>query len=113
MSAAWFLVSIAFHRRPEPEKMFLVERVREHARESKFHLREELEIMEKTYVQVLEERGAERMLREDLEIVLTERFGALTPEVRAALAAADTERMRAWLRAAATATTLEGVGIRN
>jgi hypothetical protein len=117
LSAAWFLVSIAFHRRPEPEKMLLVEKVKELAAGSKFHLREELDQMEKTYVQVLEERGeargAERMLREGLEIVLTERFGALTPELRAALAAADTETMRAWLRAAATATTLEGVGIRN
>lgn len=77
--------------------------------------------MEKTYAQVLEERGiergiergAEQTLREDVEVVLTERFGALPPEVHAALATASMETMRAWLRAAATAATLEAVGILN
>jgi hypothetical protein len=121
MSAAWFLLSIAFHRRPEPERMVLVEKVKGLAAGSKFHLSEELDLMEKTYVQVLEERGEERgralggaeMLREGLEVVLTERFGALPAAVKTALAAADTATMRAWLRTAATATTLEAVGIRS
>jgi len=43
--------------------------------------------------------------------VLTARFGALPAEVETALATASVETMNDWLRRAATAATLEEVGI--
>jgi hypothetical protein len=59
-----------------------------------------------------EARGAEQTAREDLETVLTERFGALPAETQQALATADRETLRTWLRRAVKAPTLEDVGIR-
>jgi hypothetical protein len=64
-----------------------------------------------TIAEQLRAEGAEQTLRSALEIVLTERFGALPGEVMSAMRAANIETMNAWLRRAANAATLDEVGI--
>jgi len=54
LRAAWYLVLLVFHRRPESDKMRLMARLWDQARESKFRLREELQAMERTYAQAVE-----------------------------------------------------------
>ncbi len=58
-----------------------------------------------------EARGREQATRETLITVLTARFGPLPPEIQTAINAANVETMNAWLPVAATAQTLEDVGI--
>ena len=101
---AWFLLLLVYHRR---EERALVDRVLEKAKQSKFREKEDVAAMGLT---VAEQMKAEAK-REDLETVLTVRFGPLSAEIRHALAAANVERINTWLRAATAADTLDEVGI--
>jgi hypothetical protein len=98
--------------------------IEEHARASKFRVRDEVAQMGKTMAQLVEERGEARGraegeargeargLRRALEAVLSTRFGPLPPEIEAAVATADLDTLDAWLRRAARAERLAEVGIR-
>jgi hypothetical protein len=113
LRVAWFLVLLVMHRREEAE---LGELVVEQARQSKFGDRQEVTRMGLTIIEQAEARGEARgearMLRSALERVLLRRFGELPGAVEAALAVADVATMNAWLDAAATAASLDEVGIR-
>jgi hypothetical protein len=111
LRVAWFLVLLLYHRRTEGESASLIEQLREQASFSKFRLREEMYRMEPTYAEVLEQRGVARALRRALELVLTERFGALPADVRQRVAAAGSDQVETWLRIASRASTLDEVGI--
>ena len=82
---------------------------------SRFRLREELTQMGKTMAQVVAERGRAEGevvgLRRAVEGVLESRFGPLPADVEAALARADLDTLDGWLRRAATAPSLEAIGI--
>ena len=75
--------------------------------------------MGQTMAQYCEARGEARGraegraqgLRDALQAFLAGRFGALPPEVAAVIAAADRDRLQAWVDAAATAESLDEVGI--
>jgi hypothetical protein len=116
LRAAWYLTLLMFHRRGEQE---LIELVQERARQSKFHVREEIVNVGATLAEIERKRGEARGRalgeaegrRQALVTVLTRRFGALPEEVEAAVAAADAATLDAWLAAAATAAALSDVGI--
>ncbi len=57
------------------------------------------------------EIGQRRTAQQALSIVLTARFGELPPAVTQAIEAAETEELTNWLTLAATAASLEAVGI--
>src|SRR5439155_12421822 len=108
----WFLVLLIYHRREEQQ---LVNRVIDQVRQSKFDVKETVTSMGLTIAQQLEARGEalgrREAKREDLEEFLMGRFGPLPDTARAALAAADLEVLTAWISRAATAATLEEVGL--
>jgi hypothetical protein len=130
----WFLMLLVLHEREEPD---LPEWVLTRARQSRFSEREEIMRRGKSILEQAEERGRESMRslveqaeergRESmrslveqaeeqgearaLRTVLAARFGAVPAEVEAALAAADLPTLTAWLERAATAGSLEEVGI--
>lgn len=112
LRVAWFFVLLVLNRREEAE---LPEFILQQARQSKFREREVMTTMGQTILEQLEARGEargqEQAMRTALATVLTARFGALPAEVEVAMAAANTETLRAWLERAATARTLEEVGI--
>jgi hypothetical protein len=58
-----------------------------------------------------EARATERTLRASVEKVLEARFGVLSDAIKSALATATIEQLHVWLRLAATALTLDEVGI--
>jgi hypothetical protein len=105
---AAFFVQLIFHRRDEGQ---LIELLLDRARQSKFREREEVVEVGLTLAQAAEARGAERNMREAVQTVLESRFGAIPADIQQAVAAADMESLGAWLRLAATAPTLEDVGI--
>jgi hypothetical protein len=106
--AAWYLMLLVMNRREEEA---LAELLVERARRSKFRQRGEVVAMGKSILEQVEARGEESGIRQALVMVLVRRFGALPPEVEAALERADVTTMSAWLATAATATSLAEVGI--
>jgi hypothetical protein len=120
---AWYLVLLVFHCREQSEYTELERLIEERARASKFRLKVEVAQMGKTMAQVVEERAEERGekrgeargeargLRRALETVLESRFGPLSPEIKAALAAADLDTLDGWLRRAAQAESLADLGV--
>lgn len=120
LRTAWYLMLFTYHRRSEPELLDLIE---ERARQSKFRFREEVFHVRATLAEIERERGEAQgeargralgeaeATRRALLTVLTRRFGVLPPEIEAAVAAASTETMTAWLEVAATASSLTDVGI--
>jgi len=139
LEVVWYFTLVLFHRRKEPEYTELEPLVRESARRSKFHLKEEVEQLGKTMAQLVEERGRAQGreegraegeargraegeargraegealgLRGALQTALETRFGAISPRVRAALATADLDTLDGWFRRALTAESMEEVGI--
>jgi hypothetical protein len=123
LRVTWYLVLLAFHRRPENEYTVLQERIVEYARQSKFHLREEMNLMARTMAEACVERGRAEGeargrvvgeaegLRRALRTFLTGRFDALPANVAAAIAVADADTLDRWSLRAATAQTLDEVGI--
>jgi hypothetical protein len=99
LRAAWYLVLLVFHRRSEDEKTGLMDRLREQTQESKFHLREELNTMELTYAQVLEQRIQERVERR----VAAEAAARLEAQAAEAAARAEAQAAEAAARAEAQA----------
>jgi hypothetical protein len=124
LRVAWFFMLLVLNWREELE---LPELILQQARHSKFHEREEMTTMGQTILEQLEARGEARgraegeargeargqkqAMRTALTTVLTARFGRLPSAIEAALAAANTETLQAWLERAATAGTLEEVGV--
>jgi hypothetical protein len=112
LRAAWYLVLLVLHRREEET---LAELLVEQAQQSKFRERSEVAAMGKSILEQVEARGEARGeesgIRQALVTVLARRFGALPPEVEAALKGADVPTMSAWLATAATASSLAEVGI--
>lgn len=110
--AATFFAQLIFQRR---EEQSLIELFWGEVRGSKFREHEEVIRMGLTLEQQAEARGAargaEQQARAALETVLTARFGTLPDEIRRILATANTETMNTWLQSAATASTLDEVGI--
>jgi hypothetical protein len=105
---AWFLLLLAIHRR---EEVPLVEVVLEQARRSKFRERERMTTMGLTVAEQWRAEGETRATRAALRTVLTARFGSPPEGIRQALAKADIETMKARLRRALKAPTLDDVGI--
>jgi hypothetical protein len=110
--SGWFFVLLVLNRREELE---LPEFILQQARQSKFREREVMTAMGQTILEQLEARGEargqEQAMRSALATVLAARFGPLPAALEAALAGANTETLRAWLERAATAVTLEEVGV--
>jgi hypothetical protein len=119
LRTAWFFALLVLHRRKERD---LMDVLLEKARESKFHEKEEVADSEMTLWQQLEAQvrvetearmraETEERLRTTLDRILTTRFGPLPPDLGAAVANASIEILDAWIVQAATAPTLEAVGI--
>lgn len=110
--AAWYLVMLVLYRRDEPE---IAEKRVEQARGSKFGGGEEITRMGRSIIEQVrsesEARGEAGGIRHSLVRVLTQRYGPLPTEIAAALEQADVARMNAWLETAATAASLEEIGI--
>jgi hypothetical protein len=127
LRVAWFLVLLAFHRRERSEYEVLLAEVQAQARSSKFKVREEGKQMGQTMAQYVEERGEQRgiqigeqrgeqrgrllTLRSAVATVLTVRFGELPVEIGSALEQAEPDQLQGWLERAATAESLNAVGI--
>lgn len=115
LRVAWYLLLLVTHRRSPEESPHLVELLQEQSRTSKFREREEWETMEISYADYLKEQGRVegevKGLRSSLEIFLTARFGKLPQQIQQAITTADTEKIHAWIKAGATANSLEEVGI--
>jgi hypothetical protein len=109
LRVAWFLLQLVIHRREERD---LVDEVVEQARQSKFGTQERITTMGLSIAEQWKAEGEAKATRLALRTVLTARFGALPAAVEAALVAASVATMTRWLRRAATAATLEEVGIR-
>ena len=136
---AWFLLLLVFHRRERAEYDVLAAQIRARTRASKFAARGEAEQMAQTMAEYVKEEGIRigqargieigqtrgieigqtrgieigqvRAARQALSTVLIARFGEL-PSVNAqVIEAADIQQIEGWLRVAATATSLEAVGI--
>jgi hypothetical protein len=128
---AWFLVLLAFHRRERSEYEVLLAEVQAQARSSKFGVREEGKQMGQTMAQYVEQRGIEigeqrgeqrgiqigeqrgrtLALRSAVTTVLTARFGELPVEISSVLEQAGVDQLEVWLERAATAESLDAVGI--
>jgi hypothetical protein len=93
------------------EERSLLDRVLAEARHSKLSERERVITMGMTVVEQWKAEGRAEAAREVLETALTARFGPLPDSTRQALAGADAEAMKKWLRRALTAPTLEAIGI--
>jgi hypothetical protein len=118
----WYFLLLSYHRRSSEEYAVLSEEIRQQARASKFRVREEVIAMSQTMAEYVEERAeraaaeaAERAskqtARDMLKTILTARFGKVPTNVEAAIEKADVETMNAWAQTAATAETLDEVGI--
>lgn len=111
----WYFLLLSFHRRPREEYAILSEEIKQQASASKFRVREEINVMSQTMAEYVQEQAAERAskqaTRNTLRMVLAARFGKIPTDVEAAIEKADVETMNAWAQTAATAQTLDEVGI--
>jgi putative YhgA-like transposase len=98
LRVAWFLLQLISHRR---EEQSLLDLVLEEARQSKFRERERITTMGMTIAEQFEARGQLVACRENLRLLLEERFGPL-PEalVQQIEGIEDIERLRTGLRQA-------------
>jgi hypothetical protein len=131
LRVAWYILLLVFHRRDRAEYHRLQQQILQTTRGSKFSGSEEVGEMAQSMAQLIEERGIQigqergiqigqeqgiqigqlLALRNALLTVLTARFGELPPTVEASIQTASAESIEAWLAAAATAPTLDAVGI--
>ncbi len=115
LRAVWYLVLLAFHRREAQEYNELSRQIRDWSGQSKFQDRKEAEHMAMTMAQECEARGEARGevrgLSKALISVLSTRFGTVPPEIQLAVERANGEMLQRWIVAAASASTLDGVGI--
>jgi hypothetical protein len=119
LRVAWYLALLVYHRRERPEYDELVQVIVEQAKASKFRERTEVEQVVQSMAQFVAAEaeahgiavGEARALRSSVETVLEARFGELSAEIKSALATATMEQLNVWLRLAATALTLDEIGI--
>jgi hypothetical protein len=128
---AWFILSLAYHRRGGVEYNVLSAEILAATRASKFKNRAEVEEMAQTMAQVHIEEGLRigqaqgieigqaqgieigriQTLRQVLSNMLTTRFGELPPAVTRSIEVAQKEQLEGWVSLAITAASLEAVGI--
>ena len=126
LRAAWYVLLLIKHRRPDDEDVPLTDILLEQTRQSKFFEREETEIMYTGADRLMEEgrregrragreegreEGAKTALRSFARQLLTQKFGALPETVVKALDEANVDALNKWGLAAASANTLAEVGI--
>lgn len=108
LRVASFLLMLVLQRR---EETALADLVLARAQQSKFHEREEVTTMGMSVLQQIEMKGKAQAMREALETVLQERFGAVPESARSAIATAELDTLKAWLSLAIRAGSLAEVGI--
>ena len=116
---AWFILLLAYHRRERPEYDILQVDILATTRASKFAERTGVEQMAQSMAQYVAEQarqegieiGQVQTLRRVLLSFLTARFGELPPALTQTIEGAATEQLERWVSVAATAETLEAVGI--
>lgn len=108
LQVANFFLQLITYRREEPALMDLVV---EQALRSKFGDKAEVANMGMTIAERVAAEARVAEFRRVLRTLLVKRFGALPPAAERALMTASSETMDLWLDRAATASTLEAVGI--